>query len=134
MIITRLLHIDAGHRLIGHSGKCKNYHGHRYVFEVTVGSPELDEGGMVIDFGIVKEKIGGWLDEHWDHGMIVQSGDPFIEFAKGSKMFVLVDPPTAENLSRYLFARATELLSADRLKVRSIRCWETPNCYAECDH
>lgn len=83
--ITRRLEIDAGHRLMNHESKCRNVHGHRYVFEVTVGAENLDGSGRVIDFGVVKQELGGWLDEHWDHGFIYQRGDPVGE-AMGNPM------------------------------------------------
>ena len=59
--ITRRLEIDSGHRLMKHEGKCRNYHGHRYVFEATVEGPGLDEVGRIVDFSVIKERLGGWL-------------------------------------------------------------------------
>ena len=55
--ITRRLEFDAGHRVLGHEGKCKNLHGHRYSAEITVTAPDLDGLGRVIDFGVIKEKV-----------------------------------------------------------------------------
>lgn len=130
--ITRRLEIDAGHRLLKHEGKCRNYHGHRYVFLVTCEAVELDTVGRVVDFSVVKEKVGGWLDDVFDHGMIVEEGDPMIEafHATGTKFSILDCPPTAENLSRIVFTRASELLNGDGLRVVQIECFETPNCSA----
>jgi len=131
--ITRVLEIDAGHRLLKHTGKCRNYHGHRYVFEVTVTSKELDAVGRVIDFGVIKEKVGGWLDDRWDHGMILELGDPMLAVLRdqGLKFDTLTTPPTAENLARNLHKVAEDLLEGDGIKVVNIRCRETPNCWAD---
>lgn len=158
-IISRRFEIDAGHRLMNHAGKCKNYHGHRYVIEVFFKAPTLDPAtGMVIDFGVVKDLIGTWLDEHWDHGMILQRGDEMIRFlydqipnhldmseeeqAKdleklkvltNPKVFVIDEPPTVENLVRIVHRQARRLLQQMGLPVTvpKVVMWETPNCKAE---
>ena len=55
---SRKIDFDAGHRVIGHKNKCKYLHGHRYTLEITAAALELDEIGMVADFGFLK-KIRG---------------------------------------------------------------------------
>lgn len=130
--ITRRLEIDAGHRLLRHESKCRNAHGHRYVFDITV-SGRKDKVGRIIDFSRVKELVGVWLDTNWDHGFIVQRGDPLIQTLRqiDSKMFVVDWPPTAENMSQYLHKIASALLHRSGIRVRNVRCWETPNCWAD---
>lgn len=132
--VTRRLEFDAGHRLLGHESKCANYHGHRYVVEVTCTEDEvLDRIGRVIDFSVIKSVLGGWLDEHWDHGMLLQEGDPMIRLceSEGTKHFVLVTPPTAEEMSAFLFILAANLLRPHLVNVVKLRLYETPNCWAE---
>jgi 6-pyruvoyltetrahydropterin/6-carboxytetrahydropterin synthase len=53
MKVIRRIEIDAGHRLLKHEGKCRNLHGHRYVFEVEAQSKQLDSVGRGIDFSIL---------------------------------------------------------------------------------
>ena len=132
--ITRKLNgVDAGHRLIKHEGKCRNYHGHRYVFEVTVDAAELDAVGRVVDFGVVKSLVGGWLDREWDHGMLLQEGDPLIPMmqAEAVKLFILKHPPTIEHLVRYVFNAASNLLDEYPIEIVRVRGYETPNCWAD---
>lgn len=130
---TRRLEIDAGHRLRRHESKCANAHGHRYAFEITVTGQRLDEVGRVIDFGKIKEVVGGWLDEEWDHGMLLEHGDPLVEFLRveGQKVVELPVPPTAENLVAIVAERSQSLLSEYGLTVVFVRCYETPNCWAD---
>lgn len=131
---VRMLEIDAGHRLQKHESKCKNAHGHRYKFEIYCEADQLDKVGRVIDFGKVKEVIGTWLDEKWDHAFIAESGDPIIEgyLRKfDQKHFVTAFPPTAENLSKFLLEKAGDLLREYGITVTKVICWETPNCRAE---
>lgn len=132
--ITRRLEIDAGHRLMQHESKCRNVHGHRYAFEITVGAEALDEVGRVIDFGKVKQIVGGWLDDNWDHAMIVQEGDPIVDWLKANdqKLYVIASPPSAENLARYFLLAAAKLLAVFGIRVISVRCYETPNCWSDC--
>lgn len=132
---TREFGIDAGHRLQKHESKCKNLHGHRYRFVVTVthknDPDQLDAIGRVIDFSALKEIIGSWLDSMWDHGFIIERGDP-IEKAlleDKTKFYVVEFPPTAENLAAYLWAQCALLLPA-YLKPVEVTCFETPNCSA----
>ena len=72
---TRRLEWDAMHRIPRHESKCAAFHGHRYAAELTCLAP-LDDRGRVIDFGVVKERVGGWIDENWDHTAILQRDDP----------------------------------------------------------
>lgn len=74
--ITRRFEFDYGHRVLGHEGKCRHLHGHRGRAEVTVSASELDDLGRVIDFSVIKEKVGSWIDEHWDHNLLLHPEDP----------------------------------------------------------
>lgn len=128
---TREFGIDAGHRLQRHESKCKNLHGHRYRFVVTVTAPGLDDVGRVIDFSVLKDVIGAWLDQFWDHGFIVEKSDPIREALERdhSKIFVMEFSPTAENLARYLWGICALRLPAPIVPVEVV-CWETPSCSA----
>jgi len=75
---TRVLAIDCGHRLRKHDGPCRRAHGHRYSIELTCAATGLDEVGRVIDYGVIKEKVGGWLNNTLDHRMILEVDDPMI--------------------------------------------------------
>ena len=50
---TRRIQFCAGHRVMGHEGKCRNLHGHNYVVFVTAQADELDSVGRVIDFSVL---------------------------------------------------------------------------------
>lgn len=136
--ITRKIEFDAGHRVPRHASKCKSPHGHRYVAEITCAAAELTIEGFVVDFGVVKQVVGGWVDMNWDHTMLYQHGDPVMEAMRAQvadaglrPWYGMTDPPTAEHMAHHLFDVATELLRDHRVEVRSVRIWETPNCYAE---
>jgi 6-pyruvoyltetrahydropterin/6-carboxytetrahydropterin synthase len=146
---ARLFHFDYAHRVLNHESKCKHLHGHRGVAEVTVYAPSLDPLGRVIDFGRLKEVVGKWIDDNWDHNIILNDGDPLIDglllsggYTKadrdrhllrifgGKHPYSMAGNPTAENLARTLYKVAEERLAPLGIKVVSVKFWETPNCFA----
>lgn len=131
-VVTRRLEIDAGHRLLGHETKCRNVHGHRYAFEVTVAGG-LDDVGRVVDFGVIKERVGAWLDRWWDHAYIAEEADPIVTLARslGLRVFPVGFPPTAENLAKHLFDLLPVLLDDTGVTPVRVRCYETPGCWAD---
>ena len=136
---TRRLEWDAMHRIPRHENKCAAYHGHRYVAEVTCYAEELDDRGRVIDFAVLKQVLGTWIDDHWDHTALLMRGDPDPAVAAivasneshGRPVYWLDAPPTAENIVVELARVATELLSPYGVRIKRIRLWETPNASAE---
>ena len=133
--ITRRLEFDAAHRVMKHESKCRNLHGHRYAVEITVTSEDLDPLGRVIDFSVLKSRIGEWVDEKLDHGSILNRKDKdLIEFCEDNdwKVFVLWDNPTAENIASLIMEQSESLLSGTGIDVEKIRVYETPNCWADC--
>ncbi|MCB9795542.1 MAG: 6-carboxytetrahydropterin synthase [Alphaproteobacteria bacterium] len=136
---TRRLGFDAMHRIPNHESKCAAFHGHRYTAEVTCRAAELDDRGRVVDFGVIKQRVGGWIDERWDHTAILMRGDPDpavqaiaeSNAALGRPVYWLDVPPTAENIAAELARVAQELLAETGVEVVAIRMWETPNGFAD---
>lgn len=133
IVCTRRLEFDAAHRIIGHEGKCKDLHGHRYALEATFLADKLDSLGRVVDFGIIREKLGGWLDEYWDHTAVLSEEDRELgnDICKHTKqtIFYLPANPTAENMAAYIFEVICPVLFKNSgLKCISITLHETPNC------
>lgn len=133
---TRRIEFDAAHRVMEHESKCKFVHGHRYVVEATFTADALDKQGRVIDFGVVKTRLGGWVDDNWDHTAILNEDDrPLgdqLEEATGQKVYYLPYNPTAENLAVYLLnVVCPTLFSGSEVVCVSVRVHETPNCYAD---
>jgi 6-pyruvoyltetrahydropterin/6-carboxytetrahydropterin synthase len=132
---TRKIEFDAAHRVVGHENKCKFLHGHRYCLEVTAFADELDNVGRVVDFGVLKEVLGGWIDQNWDHNTILNQSDKelgnHIDASTEQKTFYLPYNPTAENMASYLLSEICPRLFKDYpIKIRKIKLYETPNCFA----
>lgn len=132
--ITKQLGFDAAHRLLNHEGKCRNLHGHRYELALTVAGPKLDEVGRVVDFGVIKSVVGGWIDHHLDHGFISHAEDPIRLSLSASDSKIHILPPglvsTAEHLAEYIGRVAESLLRPYRLTVVQVDLWETPTSRA----
>jgi 6-pyruvoyltetrahydropterin/6-carboxytetrahydropterin synthase len=97
-----------------------------------------DEIGRVIDFSVLKDRIGGWIDEHWDHAMLWYMEDlTLFNLYRTSgplhqmKNMALDRNPTAENMAQFLldYSNST-LLHGLPIKVTEVVLWETENCYA----
>jgi len=133
---TRIFGIDVGHRVMRHESKCAHVHGHRYGIEVTCAAPALDAVGRVVDFSVVKQVVGTWLDEALDHGYAHHPDDPVGAFLveRGQKTYAMpreYGEPTAENIARLVGHTAGQLLHGYGIAVTHVRVYETPNCWAD---
>lgn len=140
--IKRSFEIDAGHRVPKHESKCRNLHGHRYKIDVYIAWQQLDEKGFVMDFGKMKEIFGAWLDENWDHGLVLQRTDAWVsivtaagDLGEETKLYIMDDPPTAECMARHLWIQFKALIRAHGFFSTDIYdmdvvVYETPNCSA----
>lgn len=134
--ISRKIEFDSAHRILNHESKCRNLHGHRYVLEAKFSANKLDELGRVIDFGVVKEILGAWIDKNFDHNTILSINDKELgkQIAKATKqkVYYLKENPTAENIALHLLNEICPKLFSDKnVKCIAIRIYETPNCYCD---
>ena len=109
-------HFDAAHHLVGYRGKCQRNHGHRFLVQTTVEGAEVNNLGMLIDFGEVKTKVDFELEklDHWDLNTITP--------------FDIINP-TAENIASYLYYRLQNAFG--KTKLTSVKIYESPECYIE---
>ena len=133
---TRRIRFCAGHRVWKHESKCAWLHGHNYVAFFHAAAAELDELGRVIDFSVLAERLGGWIEEHWDHGFILHREDEEAKAAvgkvAGQRVFLLDSNPTAENLADYLLREvAPEALAGTGVQVVKVVLWESESSFAE---
>lgn len=144
--VTRRFVFDAAHRVLGHKGKCRHLHGHRYVVEVSAEAKELNGLGMVVDFSVLKEKVGWWIDEFLDHNTLLHKDDPLLQLGRtlvaskvwvdefahfGRRPYIMDENPTAENIAKLVFEKSTQILKEFQgLRVVGVTIWETENCRA----
>lgn len=100
---------SAGHRVVGHESKCALLHGHNYrvTFVATPDELTLDDVGRVVDFAVLK-RLAEWLEENWDHKMLLWDHDPVMEEVSVTHGIIwnsvvrVPFNPTAENMAEYI--------------------------------
>ena len=109
---------SSAHQLRGYKGKCENLHGHNYKIEIYARGSVLNNIGLLVDFGDLKQaadEIGKYLD----HRNLIDL-PPFDEELN----------PSAENLARYILEYVASRVNDDRVQVYKVRCYETPTSVA----
>jgi 6-pyruvoyltetrahydropterin/6-carboxytetrahydropterin synthase len=126
--IAKELHFCYGHRLMNHNGKCKRLHGHNAKVLITVEAENLDSDGMLMDFSDLKKDVSNWIDEKFDHQMLLHKDDPIVAAltASGEPFQILEVHPTAENLAHLIFDFVKDL----HFPVVDVTLWETNSCFA----
>lgn len=121
--VTKEFTFDSAHYLPGHPGKCATIHGHTYRMQVTLAcDPACMTGGMVLDFGDLSGYVHDEIIRRVDHKLLNE---------------VLGYVPTAENMAIDFFGRLKSVIDSlplgggKRVRLASVRLWETPTSYAE---
>ncbi|MFN3148455.1 6-pyruvoyl trahydropterin synthase family protein [Bremerella sp.] len=115
MIIRKEYKFYAAHRNEELQDKCRNLHGHRYGivchFEVQ------RTGSYSTLFSDFDDKIGPFLKEKYDHGMLINVNDPLFATLKTHmethgedfKLCEFQGPTSVENLAYKLFTEITRM-------------------------
>jgi 6-pyruvoyltetrahydropterin/6-carboxytetrahydropterin synthase len=123
VLVSKEFTFDASHHLHCYEGKCKNLHGHTY--KVIFGiSGYVDERGLMMDFGDIKDIWKNEIEIHLDHRYLNETLPPM--------------NTTAENIVVWIYEKMKEALvkeeNKDRFigaRVEFVRLFETPTSYAE---
>jgi 6-pyruvoyltetrahydropterin/6-carboxytetrahydropterin synthase len=123
--IRKKFRFEASHILeSSYSEDCQRFHGHSYIVEVFCASRTLNEDGMVIDFGRLKDIINPLIAE-WDHYLIIPESMRNGIFLHD--MVIFPGNPTAENMASYLYWK----IKIDIHELLKVRIHETETGYAE---
>jgi 6-pyruvoyltetrahydropterin/6-carboxytetrahydropterin synthase len=125
--------ISCGHRVYGHEGKCANLHGHNYRIHFHCQTSGLDRLGRVVDFGVIKSRLCMWLEDNWDHRMLIWKEDPMLDALRCLDPTVVPVPfnPTAENMAQYLVEHVgPTMLYGLNIELTFCRVEETRKCSA----
>ncbi len=132
--VERYHDISMGHRVVGHEGKCKHLHGHNYRITFVVSTCVLDQIGRVVDFSVIKSTLCQWLEDNWDHKMVLWEQDEIFEglydlTISESCVYVPFNP-TAENIAKHLVEVLGPALLPAEVKLVECRVEETRKCSA----
>ena len=133
VIATRYHDISCGHLISGHSGKCKNIHGHNYRIHFHCAGG-VNNDGVVIDFGDINTYLCWWLEDNWDHRFLVWDKDPKYDDLKKIDDTVrgVSFNPTAENMAQYLLNVVGPQVLPDSIILQRVVVEETRKCSVEC--
>ncbi len=107
----------AAHRLRNFRGKCENLHGHNWKVEVVLRGTELNESGILIDFGEVKlatRELLAMVDHQYLNDL------PF--FSENN--------PSSENIAKFLFQILSARLNTENRWLYSVSAWESADACA----
>ncbi len=105
-------YFSGAHYLRCYHGKCEDLHGHNWKVEVFITSESVNEGGMVLDFQILKKETKTVL-ESIDHKFLNEL-DIFSE-----------SNPSAENIARYIFNKLKPVLESYKVSLAKVSVWES---------
>lgn len=103
---------SSAHKLNNYEGYCKNLHGHNWKVRAGIKCSNLDNLGLSVDFGIVKNCLKEIL-EQYDHKYL----NELEEFEDKN--------PTSENLAVFIFNKLSKKLNSLTCKVTEIELWES---------
>ncbi|MFB3164514.1 6-carboxytetrahydropterin synthase QueD [Neobacillus sp. 179-J 1A1 HS] len=123
VLVSKEFTFDAAHHLHAYDGKCMNLHGHTY--KVIFGiSGFLDDRGLMIDFGDIKDIWKNEIEIYLDHRYLNETLPPM--------------NTTAENMVVWIYEKMKESLNNEYhqqqylgARVEFVRLFETPTSYAE---
>ena len=110
--VTVTTTISASHHLRGYNGKCENAHGHNYKVQATVRTDKIDNTGLALDFGVLRERLNQVAGK-FDHTDLNQT-EEFRELN-----------PSSENLARVIYKQLKASIKEIHVTLVSTRVCET---------
>jgi 6-pyruvoyltetrahydropterin/6-carboxytetrahydropterin synthase len=111
-------HFAAAHRLKMVSEKCENLHGHNWKIEIRVAGKDLNEAGVLIDFGELKQHVSV-IKAKLDHKFLNELDDFNDNY-----------PPSSENIAHYIATTLQSMIEDTNIQVSRVTAWESENACA----
>ena len=108
---------SAAHFLSSYHGKCEQLHGHNYQVRLWAQGSELGEGGMLVDFALLKGALRQ-VCMTLDHTNLNDNA-------------LFADNPSAECIAHFIFDEVSKLLCPEVAELLSaVDVFETPGSMA----
>jgi len=147
-VVIQVKHnFETAHRLPFLEGKCQSLHGHSWWAEITMRARlnsgwhhGMDENGLSVEYGSVKDLIRSWIDANLDHGTMLGYQDPLVKLLEDSgdltKLFVFgtqtpkeLPWPTVEAVAALLLGKVQNMVDSafdyGTIKVTHVKVNET---------
>jgi 6-pyruvoyltetrahydropterin/6-carboxytetrahydropterin synthase len=112
-----ITHFAAAHKLKMVAKKCENLHGHNWKVEACMTGEKLNEAGVLIDFGEIKQHLSKIMDT-LDHKYL----NELDYFHNGN--------PSSENITRHITAQLQKSITDPGIKVSRVTVWESVDACA----
>jgi 6-pyruvoyltetrahydropterin/6-carboxytetrahydropterin synthase len=109
---------SAAHQLKLVAAKCENLHGHNWKIEVCVTGKELNDAGVVVDFGIIKKHVSEIMAS-LDHKFLNEH-----EWFKGTN-------PSSELIAMKIAKELQNKMEDPNVNVSSVTAWESDDASAK---
>ena len=109
----------AAHFLRDYNGKCENLHGHNYKVYVHVEGNKLDEGGMLLDFTLLKTALKEVLSKI-DHTNLNDIAD-FDQNPSAERIAVYI----YKNMLKFLSEKGLDLSKNSNRRISKVDVFET---------
>lgn len=112
-------HFAAAHKLAMVGEKCENLHGHNWDVEVYVAGEQLNEAGVLVDFGEIKRSVRKIMKE-LDHKYLNELA-PFAHVQ-----------PSSEQIAIYIANQLKPFMTEfdPPVRVSRVSAWESANACA----
>ncbi len=110
-------HFAGAHQLKMVSKKCENLHGHNWKIEVRIAGKGLNDAGVVMDFGIIKQLVSEIMNT-LDHKFLNE-----LEYFQDGN-------PSSENITKYIADALQEKITEPDIRVASVTAWESDDACA----
>ena len=110
-------HFSAAHQLKMVAKKCENLHGHNWKIEIYVAGDKLNEAGVLIDFGEIKQIVAEIMSD-LDHRFL----NDLECFHDGN--------PSSENIAKHIADTLQEKLPRPDVRVSRVTAWESEDACA----
>ena len=110
---------SAAHFLSHYRGKCENLHGHNYRVRLWARGTELDEGGMLADFSLLKK--------------VLNDSIALLDHSNLNDLEIFQNDPSAERIAKFIFETAEKKmpeLGLDSNLLWAVDVFENPRSMA----
>jgi len=111
-------HFAAAHQLKMVAKKCENLHGHNWKIEICVAGENLNNAGVLIDFGELKQHVSIIMTK-LDHKFLNELDDFNDDY-----------PPSSEIIAHYIAKTLQSMIDSLNIKVTRVTAWESENACA----
>ena len=113
---------SAAHFLSHYRGKCEKLHGHNYKVRLWAQGDVLDEGGMLVDFSLLKKAL--------------KDAIKLLDHSNLNDMEIFRNDPSAERIARFIYDSVKEKLpdlGVESSLLHAVDVFETSGSMARYD-